>query len=146
MIDAPGGAVRPVERNAVAQLAAEQRVARHAERLRLGVEQRVLDRGDRLRHHAAGGGTRRGIKLGIDALVVADRLPDDLGGELRDDRADAGRAEVLGELAPADDAVGRRELDEMVVAPAGIAGERFDAADFHRIPRSRATPRGAVIR
>ena len=118
--------MRPVERNAVAQLAAEQRVARHAERLRLGIEQRVLDRGDRLRHHAAGGRPCRRVKLRIDALVIADRLPDHFRGELGDDRADAGRAEVLGEFAPADDAVGGRELDEVVVAPAGIAGERFD--------------------
>src|SRR5262249_16260512 len=44
MVDAPRGAVRPVEPDAVALLAAEQLVARHAEPLGLGVEQRVLDR------------------------------------------------------------------------------------------------------
>ena len=98
MIDAPGRAMRPVERDAVAQLAAEQRIDRHAERLRLGVEQRVLDRRDRLRHHAAGGRPRRGVKLGIDALVIADGLADDLRGEPRDHGADAGRAEVLGDI------------------------------------------------
>ena len=118
--------MRPVERDAVAQLAAEEHVARHAERLCLGIEQRILDRGDRLRDDTAGGGTRRRIKLRVDALVIADRLADHLGGEFCDDGADAGRAEVLGELAPADDAVRRRELDEMVVAPAGVAGERLD--------------------
>src|SRR2546430_2408282 len=34
MIDAPGRAVRPVERDAISELAAEQRIDRHAERFR----------------------------------------------------------------------------------------------------------------
>jgi hypothetical protein len=41
--------------------------------------------------------------------------------------ADAGRAKTLVEFAPADDAVFGRDLDEVVVAPAGVAGERLDA-------------------
>src|SRR5262249_42414125 len=53
MVDAPRGAVRPVEPDAVALLAAEQLVARHAEPLGLGAEQRVLDRPHRPRDHAA---------------------------------------------------------------------------------------------
>src|SRR5262249_50659719 len=44
MVDAPRGAGRPVEPDAVALLAAEQLVARHAKPLGLGVEQRILDR------------------------------------------------------------------------------------------------------
>ena len=84
-----------------------------------------------LRHHAARGGPGRGVKLGIDALVIADFLSDDFGGKPRDDGADAGRAEVLGVLAPADDAVRCGELDEMIVAPPGIAAERLDPGDFH---------------
>src|SRR5262249_35162828 len=43
MIDAPGGTVGPVDANAVANLAAEQLVAGHAERLRLGIQQGILD-------------------------------------------------------------------------------------------------------
>ena len=127
--------MRPVERDAIAQLAAEQRVARHAERLRLGVEQRVLDRADRLRDDAARGGPCRRVKLGVDALVIADGLPDDLAGEPRDHGADAGRAEVLGNsLQPTMPSDGG-QLDEMVVAPAGIAGERLDAVTFTKAPR-----------
>ena len=51
--------MRPVDPDAIADLAAEQFVAGHAEQLCLGVEQGVFDRAQRLRHHAAGGGTRR---------------------------------------------------------------------------------------
>ena len=138
--------MRPVERNAVAQLAAEQRVDRHAERLCLGIEQRILDRADRLRHDAAGGWARRGVKLRIDALVIADALADDLGGKARDCRTDSRRAEVFGKLAPADDAVVGGQLDEMIVAPAGVAGERLDGADFHGAPRRAAAVRRPALR
>jgi hypothetical protein len=68
--------MRPVYADAVADLAAEQFVAGHAERLGLDVEQRVLDRAKRQRHHAAGGGARCGEKLGIDALVMEGVLAD----------------------------------------------------------------------
>src|SRR5258707_12925182 len=46
---AVGAAMRPVDRDAVAQLAAEQLVDRHAQRLALDVQKRVLDRRDRER-------------------------------------------------------------------------------------------------
>ena len=105
VIDAPGGAVRPVDPDAVAHLAAEQLVARHAERLGLGVEQRVLDGADGLGDDAAGAGPGGAVELGVDALVLAGRLPDHARRQALDHRADAGRAEALVELAPADDAV-----------------------------------------
>jgi hypothetical protein len=66
--------------------------------------------------------------------VLADRLADDPGNEALDHRPDAGRAEALVELAPADHALVGRQLDEVVVAPAGIAGERLDGPDFHVRP------------
>ena len=44
MIDAPSGAMRPVQPDAVAHLTPEERVARHAQGLGLGIQQRVLDR------------------------------------------------------------------------------------------------------
>ena len=56
MIDPPRGAVRPVHADAVAHLAAEQLVDRHAQRLGLGIEQRILDGAHRLRDDAAGAG------------------------------------------------------------------------------------------
>ncbi|MGY3650973.1 hypothetical protein [Bradyrhizobium sp. LM2.9] len=57
-------------------------------------------------------------------------LPDDAGGEALDRSADAGRAEALVELAPADDTVFGRQLDEVVVSPTGIAGENFETCCF----------------
>ena len=123
--------MRPVDADAVAHLAAEQLVAGHAQRLGLGVEQRVLDRAQRLRDHAAGGGPRRAIELGKDALVLRRRSGRPRAPDSRSiDGADAGRAEPLVELAPADDAVVGRQLDEVVVPPAGVAGEDFDACDL----------------
>ena len=119
--------MRPVDPEPVAHLAAEQLVARHAERLGLGVEERVLDGAERLGDHAAGAGPGGAVEVGIDALVLADRLADDARGQPMDHGADAGRAEALRELAPADDAAVGGELDEMVVAPARIAAERLDA-------------------
>ena len=55
VIDPPGGAMRPVHADAVADLAAEQFVDRHAESPGLGIEQRVLDRAHGERDDAAGG-------------------------------------------------------------------------------------------
>jgi hypothetical protein len=60
--------MRPVDRNAVAQLAAEQLVDRHAERLTLDVQEGVLDGGDRLAHHAA---ARLGRLGGQHRVVVS---------------------------------------------------------------------------
>ena len=79
-------------------------MARHAERLGLGVEQGVLDRAQTLGDDPARRRTGQAIELGINPLVVEDVLADDPRGEPLDDRADAGRAEALVELAPADDA------------------------------------------
>ena len=121
--------MRPVDPDAVADLAAEQLVAGHAKRLGLGVEQCVLDSAHRQRHDAAGSRARRGKQFGIDALVLQRRLADHARRQALDHRADAGRAETLVELAPADNAVLGDKLDEVVVAPASVAGQGFDAFD-----------------
>jgi hypothetical protein len=63
----------------------------------------------------------------MDALMRKDVLADHAAGEPLDRGADAGRAKAFVELAPADDAVVRRQLDEMVVSPARVAGEDFEA-------------------
>src|SRR3954453_16383153 len=130
MIDPPRCAMRPIDPDMVADLAAEQFVAGHTETLRLGVEQRILDRAERLRHYAAGGGTRGREQLCVYALVPEDVLPHDAGGQALDRSADARRAEALVELAPSDDAVLGRQLDEVVVSPAGVAGENFKTRCF----------------
>ena len=128
MVDAPGGAMRPVDANAIADLAAEQFVAGHPEQFCLGVEQRVFDRAERLRNDAAGGGAGRRKKLRIDAFVLEGVLSDHARRETLDRSADAGRAKAFVEFAPADDAVLGGDLDEVVVSPAGVAGEQFDAS------------------
>src|SRR5258707_13409510 len=68
MIDAPGGAVRPVDTNSIADFAAEQFIAGHPEQFRLGIEQSVFDRAYRLRDDTARRGARRREKLRIDSL------------------------------------------------------------------------------
>jgi hypothetical protein len=57
-------------------------------------------------------------------------LADHARGQALNRGADAGRAKTLVELAPAHDAVLRRHLDEVVVSPAGVAGEDLDACCF----------------
>ena len=97
--------MRPVDPDAVADLAAEQFVAGHAQELALGVEQRVFDGAERQRHHAAGGGPRRRGQFGKDPLMRDHVLPDDAAGQPLDRGADARRAEPLVIFAPADHAV-----------------------------------------
>ena len=121
--------MRPVDPDAVADLAAQKFVAGHAERLGFDVEQGVLDRTERQRHHAAGGRPGRGKQLGIDALVLEGVLADHAGRQPLDRDADAGGAKTLVELAPARDAVVGDDLDEVVVAPACVAGKGFNAFD-----------------
>ena len=130
MIDAPGRAVRPVDPDAVADLAAQKLVAGDAQRLGLGVQKRVLDGAQGEGNDAAGGRPRDRIELRVDPLVIADRLADDAGRELLDGGADARRAEAFVVLAPADDAVLGGDLDEVVVAEARIGGERLDRTDL----------------
>src|SRR5215472_5096989 len=90
MVDAPRRAVRPIDPNAVAYLAAKKRITRHSQRLRLGVEQCVFDGPEPLADDTASRRPSKTIELGINPLVVEDGLPDDAAGEPLDDRADAG--------------------------------------------------------
>jgi len=55
-------------------------------------------------------------------------LADHAGCEALDRRGDAGRSKALVVLAPADDAVLGHDLDEVVIPPAGVAGERYNAS------------------
>ena len=88
--------------------------------------------GVRHHHDPAGRGASDAIKLGMDALVVEHLLADDARREALDDRGDAGRAEPLVKLAPADDAAVGRQLQEVVVAPAGIAAQHLEPGHLHR--------------
>src|SRR5581483_2135827 len=126
MIDAPGRAMRPVDANAVADLAAEQFIAGYAEKFRLGVKEGVFDRADGQRYDAARGGPRRGVELGIDPLVLEGVLADHPRRQTLDCRAETGCAKTFVIFTPTDYAVLRRDLDEMIIPPAGVAGEDFE--------------------
>jgi hypothetical protein len=143
MIDPPRRAMRPVDPHPVAHLAAEQRIARHAERLGLGVAQRVLDRAERLGDDAAGGWARRRVELEEDALVIHRILADDFRRQAVDNGGDARRAKALVELAPAGDPVVGRELQEIIVAPARIGAQHLKARDLHRSLPSKVSRRRA---
>ena len=130
MVDAPGRAVRPVDPDAVAHLAAEQLVAGHAQRLGLGVEQRVLDGAERLRHHAAGGRPRRGNTAPRRSARAATTFWPTTRAASR-----SIAAPTPGAPKPSSNSLQPTmpssvdDLDEVVVAPAGVAGERLDASD-----------------
>src|SRR4051794_4911763 len=82
----------------------------------------------------------------MDALVIEDGLADNPRLEPLDDRGDAGRAEPFVELAPAGDALIGRELQEVVVAPAGIAAQYVEPGHVHRSRPLVRRPRSAVRR
>jgi hypothetical protein len=122
--------MRPIEADAVANLATEQFIAGHAEHLALDIEQRIFDRGERLGDDAAGAGTGRRKQLGMDSLVLQRVLPDHARRKPLDRRAEPGGAEAFVKLAPADHAIFGGDLDEMVVSPAGVASKRFHATNL----------------
>jgi hypothetical protein len=104
--------MRPVDLHPVAKGAAEQLVDRYAERLGLDVDQRVLDRADRLGVEPAGrlaGGGVKKVAVFFDRTRV---LADEARAELLDDRGEALRAVALHEFGPAGDALVGRDLEE----------------------------------
>jgi hypothetical protein len=82
--------MRPVDPHAIAHLASQQRVARHAQSLGLRIEQCVLDRPQPFRNNAAGRRPGKAIELGVDPLVVKGLLPDDPSCEALDNGATPG--------------------------------------------------------
>ena len=143
MIDAPGRAVRPVHRGCgrgSCRRAARSRARpapwpwRRAARSRWRPwpgpprRRRPAASRSRARHRCARAGRPSARPRGCASRSIT--------------AADAGRAEALVELAPADDAGIGRQLDEMVVAPARIADQRLDGRHLHRhfSQRRRACP------
>ena len=124
--------MRPVHVDGLARRPAEQLVDGNAERLRLQVEQRVLDAADRLLDHRPGALPGRAEEIPDDPLDRARIAADDERREVFDDaREPARRAVRVGDLRPADGAVVRRRLQEDPRTPAGIAVERFELRDLH---------------
>src|SRR5215204_7729309 len=136
MVNAPARAVRPVDGNDIPLLPAKQVVDRHTQGLGFGVQQRIFDGTERLGAQSVRGGSRGSRKGGIEALMVVYRLADQTVSIPLDDGREPGRPEGLVEFAPADDAVIGDELEKVIVTPSGIAGQRFDPLDFHRVELS----------
>ena len=95
-------AVRPVDGNALAHRTAEEIVDRHAERLALDVEQRVLDGGHGLAIDAAAGLHGLRPEMAVDQLDVARILADHHRRQRLDDPGEAVAAEALVVFRPAD--------------------------------------------
>ncbi len=129
-----GAEMRPVDRDAIADRPAEQRRDRHAVGLAGHVQQRVLDRRDRLLVDAAARLPGDDVQVLGDLFVAAWIAADQHGGEAADHVGEADRAEALVEFGPADDAVVGGDLEEREHAPAGIGLQRFDAPDLHAMP------------
>jgi hypothetical protein len=127
-----GAAMRPVDLQPVAHRAAEHLIDRHAERLRLDVDKRILDRRDRHLVDAARRLPRRGVEQGRDRLdrtrVAADQEP---LGELLDHAGQALGAIAFHVFRPADDALVGGDLQKGIDPPAGVAMQVFDLGDFH---------------
>lgn len=131
MIDAPGAAMRPVNANAVAHLAAQQLIAGHPHALRLGIKHRIFDRPQAFRDHAAGRRAGQRVHQREKPFMVVRRLTNDLRAHRLDHLRHAGRAEPFVKFAPANNPAFRCHLDEVIVPPARIAMPRFNFCDFH---------------
>src|SRR5215211_656817 len=136
MVDAPARTVRPVDGNDIPLLPAKQIVDGHAQGLGFGVQQRVLDGTERLSAQSVRSWSRGGRKGGVETLMVVYCLADKSVSIALDDGREPGGPEGLVEFAPADDPVVGDELEKVIVTPSGIAGQRFDPLDFHRLELS----------
>ena len=119
--DAPGAAVRPVHPDRIAHLAAQEVVAGHAQGLGLGVQQGVLDGADAHGHDPGHRLPGPGMQACVDAFDIMDPFADHHAGKPLDDGGNADGPLVLVVFAPTHDAVFRGDLDEVVVAPPGVA-------------------------
>jgi hypothetical protein len=127
-----GAAMRPVERQPVAQRAAQHLVDRNAQRLGLDVDEGVFDGTDRHRVDAACGLPRCRVGDSGDALDRARIGADQIAlGELADDARQSLPAIALHIFRPANDAPVGGNFQKRIDPPAGVAVQIFDLGDFH---------------
>ena len=140
-VQAVGPAMRPVEPHPVARRPAEQRIYGDSERLRLYVEQRVLDRRDGLLRHAAGRLARARVEARRDRLHRPGVGAHQPFRQPPDDRRQAAAAVAFVELRIADDSFVGAHLEEGEHPPSGVAMQVFDSGDFHApLPSSAPSP------
>ena len=136
MAQAIGAAVRPVEPQPVAHRTVQELGDRHAQRPRLDVDQRVLERRDRLLDQPARRLAGERVQHRRDALYRPGIQPDQVLGEPADDRAQSLAAVALVVLGPADHAIVGGDLEERPDAPAGIAVQVLDFGNPHELSPS----------
>src|SRR5262249_34015174 len=118
-----------------------------AERLRLEVEERVLDSRDRLRDHRPGALPRAPVELPVDALDGTRVATDDERGEVLDDRGEPARGAVGGrDLRPAAGPVVRGRLPAGPPPAGRVAGGRLEGPHLHRTASPATSPRSNTIR
>jgi hypothetical protein len=124
--------VRPVEADPVPHGAAQELVDRDAERARLHVHERVLDGADGLLDDAARRGAAERLHQRHLRLEGARVLADEDGDQAADQLGQPWPAERLVVLAPADEPLVGRDLDEIEASPAGVGMEGLRRGDPHR--------------
>ena len=131
---AVGAAVRPVQRQAVPNRPAEQRVNRHAQGLALDVEQSVLNGRNRLLRHPSAGLPGDGIELLAQEFVGAGVPAYQSLRQVLDDPAETGAAVTLVILGDAVQTLVRGQFQEREHPPPGVAVQGLVARQFHQRP------------
>jgi hypothetical protein len=135
--------MRPIDPYTIAHLAAEQDIARHAERLRLRVEQGIERLDARVVGQDVFDHERIFTELYCFTRPAAGGVVGEGLGAIENDGTDPRGSETLVELAPADDAVVGGQLEEMIIPPAGVTAQDFETRHLHRrAPVARGTGRG----
>jgi hypothetical protein len=132
LLEAVGGAVRPIEADPLAERAAQEFVDRDAERPGLQIDQGVLDRADRLLVEATGGHPTHGMEQRDVRLDRTWVFTDDRRGQLLDHAGDAEATEALVVFPPADEPLIGRDFQEIESAVPAIGVQRLDRGDLHR--------------
>ena len=127
-----GAAMRPVELQSVAYRAAQHFIDRHAQRLGLDVDERVLDRRNRHLVDAASRLPAGRVEIGAVALDRPRVLADEPLRHFADDLGQPLRAVAFHVFGPTDDAVVGGDLQKRIDPPAGIAMQVFDFGNLHR--------------
>ena len=129
--DVIAAAMRPVEPDRVAQRAAQHLMHRDAQRLRLDVDQRVLQRPDGARRGADRHAPAAPPQLLDGGLHLARVLADQMPAHMLDQRCDRPAHIALAEIGPAGEALVRAHLHEVEVPPARAGDQDLDPRDLH---------------